>query len=161
MEVASGIATSNRKIHHAALGFGALLIRSYSARRAWCISHRSTSCCKPSHISGDVPKARASLCAMSVVTGLRSCSISLTVRRETPSKRASLSCVNPAVGKTSSRRTSPGCVGRLFLLFSQLFGIVQGQRRRRLPSNVKVMRQLPLTVTLQVPARLPFSWCKR
>jgi len=29
------------------------------------------------------------------------------------------------------------------------------------PSNVNVTRQLPLTVTLQVPARLPFSWCKR
>jgi len=49
-------------------------------------------------------------------TGLRSCSISLTVRRETPSKRASLSCVNSAAGKTSSRRISPGCVGRLFRL---------------------------------------------
>src|SRR6266849_6752917 len=34
------------------------------------------SCCKPSHISGDVPKARAKRWAMSVVTGLRSCRIS-------------------------------------------------------------------------------------
>ena len=83
-------------------------MRSYSARRAWCVSQRSTSCCKPSHISGDVPKARARRCAMSVVTGLRSCRISLTVRRESPSTRASLSCVNPAAGRTSSRRISPG-----------------------------------------------------
>lgn len=62
--------------------------------------------------------------AMSVVTDLRSCKISLMVRRDTPSSFASLSCVNLAAGKTSSRKISPGCVGRRFLLFSQLFVIV-------------------------------------
>ena len=46
------------------------------------------------------------------------------VRRETPIKRASLSCVNPAPGKTSSRKISPGCVGLLFRLFRQFFAIV-------------------------------------
>lgn len=62
---------------------------------------------------------------MSVVTGLRSCSISLIVRLETPRIRASLSCVNPAPGKTSSRKISPGCVGRRLLLLNRLFIIVE------------------------------------
>src|SRR5258706_2605120 len=74
---------------------------------------------------------------MSVVTGLRSCRISLTVRRETPSKRASLSCVNPAAGRTSSRRISPGCIGRLFRLFS----IVHLQRNENQLSSSTVLDQ--------------------
>ena len=57
---------------------------------------------------------------MSVVTGRRSCSISLIVRLDTPRIRASLSCVNPAAGNTSSRKISPGCVGLRFLLLIRL-----------------------------------------
>jgi hypothetical protein len=35
------------RFSYAAFDVGTRLLRSYSTRRAWCVSQRSTSCCKP------------------------------------------------------------------------------------------------------------------
>lgn len=93
-------------------------MRAYSSLFFCSASQTSTSCCSLSHTSGEVFRARANLCAISTVTGERSRKISLTVLRATPSRSANSPCVSFISGNTSSRSISPGCVGRLFLLFN-------------------------------------------
>lgn len=92
---------------YAAISTG--LMRLYRFSRS--SFHNSRVCCIRNQISGPLPSSLPNRIAMSGVIGRRSCNNSDIVRRETPRRLANSSCVSPRVGRTSSRRISPGWVG--------------------------------------------------
>jgi len=77
---------------------------------------------------------------MSALTERFSPKISLIVLRDTPSRPANASCVNPIAGISSSRSNSPGWVGGNPFLFStivltfsdNLQGLNRGHRRHQI-----------------------------
>ena len=76
--------------------------------------HRSQSCCRPSQKSGDIPRTRANLRAVSGVTERFPRTTSFSLGKETPSRIAKSDWLIPNGFRNSSSNISPGCVGDLF-----------------------------------------------
>jgi hypothetical protein len=113
----SGLAL--KKTRQAALSLNGLN-RSYSRRFACHASQISTASFSRSQNSGVVLKTRARRCAKSGVTERRSRKRSLIPRLETPSRTANCAGDKPAAGSVSSRKSSPGWVGLLRILFVRI-----------------------------------------